>query len=159
MAWWIVGVVAVMFVVVWGLQRMQAVDRQLLRLRRKSGLQLASRVAVWSNRTFGDRKARGPEGPLKHMLKELLVEFFGMPKARFDEILKEIEANESRHSLYDVNEYADLQILVADALFRAGLDWESFMGFAHRKQSVNEERRWNTTSKAGIVEHLKPGQT
>lgn len=96
---------------------------------------LADQHAAWSQETFGSDKERGPEGPLKHMRKEI----------------EEVLANPT-----DLQEYADLLLLLLDASRRAGIGPYSLIRAGQAKLKINKERTWpKPTGMSDAVEHVK----
>lgn len=77
---------------------------------------LFAEVAEWSEKTFG---SRGPIGSLKHLKKEI------------DEILADPT---------DKVEFADAQILLFDAAWRAGISHDELFQIAFDKMEVNRDR-------------------
>ena len=108
-------------------------------VREDKGQALFDRVGVWSNRTFGSEAERGPIGPLKHLVKEALVELLGYDEKAVNNLLL---LPHDRHGVEDLDEYADLQILVNDAVRRAGYSWAELMTAADAKQAKNETRTY-----------------
>lgn len=82
---------------------------------------LWQRHAAWSRKTFGADDVRGPEGPLKHLRKEV-EEALAQPQ--------------------DKHEYADLLLLVMDSARRAGLTSRGLVLAGFEKLAINEQRTW-----------------
>lgn len=89
---------------------------------------------VWSQATFGTTAQRGPEGPLKHLIKE---------------------ANEALEKQNDLMEYVDCLFLVVDAAQRAGFSYNQLMDKAFEKLEINRRRRWGSPSGTEPVEHVR----
>lgn len=94
--------------------------------------------AAWSESVFGTSAERGPEGPLRHLIKEA-GEALGQPG--------------------DLSEYIDCQFLVVDACRRAGFTYEQFMEALEAKLAVNKGRRWGRPSPDQPVEHVRDEET
>lgn len=90
--------------------------------------------AEWSRATFGSDTERGPQGPLKHLRKEV------------DEVL----ANP-----HDLEEYADLLFLVFDATRRAGFSYLDLDNAAWMKLEKNKQRVWSKPTTDDPVEHIR----
>lgn len=90
-------------------------------------------LAVWSQRTFGTDKERGPVGPLKHLRKEAdealeaAVELSGPWPIREDSLEEEL---------------ADCLMLVLDAARRSGVGLWDLVDAARRKLAVNKTRTY-----------------
>ena len=85
---------------------------------------LFKRLALWSNRTFGDEAERGPAGPLMHMMKEVCTEIFLLPEDKWARIEEYLHAQlawlreRGLTTAADPSEYADALILLMDAFRR-----------------------------------------
>lgn len=79
------------------------------------------RRQCWSFDAFGPPSHRGPIGPLRHLLKEV-VEALAAPR--------------------DISEYADCFLLVLDAADRAGFTLGDLLDAANSKLAINEQRKW-----------------
>ncbi len=90
--------------------------------------------AAWSQKTFGADSVRGPEGPLKHLKKEV------------DEALKKPD---------DIMEYADMIFLTMDSCRRAGFTCEQLRIAINEKLKINIARRWSPASATEPVEHVR----
>lgn len=90
--------------------------------------------AAWSQETFGDDTVRGPQGPLKHMIKEV------------NECLKDPK---------NIEEYADLLLLWVDATRRAGFSPIAMIQAARAKLNRCKEREWPKPSADEPVEHVR----
>ena len=90
--------------------------------------------AEWSRATFGSDQERGPEGPLKHLAKEV---------------------QECLDSPYDSMEYADMLFLIFDASRRSGITLEKLINDAEIKLSINKARKWNKPTTSEPVEHVR----
>lgn len=77
--------------------------------------------AEWSDKTFGTPDKVGCIGPLKHLAKEA------------------IEAAENPG---DLSEWADIQLLLWDAMRRAGISDDMLLQAVTRKLAVNMRREW-----------------
>jgi hypothetical protein len=84
--------------------------------------------AEWSQRTFGSDANRGPEGPLKHLLKEAQEAL----DAGFENRAEEI---------------ADCFLLVCDAARRYGMTWHGLLGTAHGKLEINKTRTYPNSNR------------
>lgn len=103
-----------------------------------------SRRREWSHRTYGapprwingepSKNGRGPEGPLKHLQREV-AEVLAAPR--------------------DLEEYADLGFLLFDALDRAGFTVEDWCYAMEFKLAKNRARKWGTPDAEGVVEHVR----
>ena len=90
--------------------------------------------AHWSRSVFGTDEERGPEGPLKHLAKEV----------------QETLANPA-----DIMEYADLLFLVFDSARRAGFTYCELRAAVDRKLEINKSRKWGKASATEAVEHIR----
>lgn len=90
--------------------------------------------SAWSQKTFGTDQERGPQGSLKHLIKE---------------------AQEALQKPDDHKEYADLIILVCDASRRAGLTMGDLLKAAHAKMAENKKRTWPKPVEGEPCEHVK----
>lgn len=91
----------------------------------------------WSNDTFGPPYLRGPEGPIKHLEKEI----------------KEIKKNPT-----DIKEYVDAFFLVLDAARRAGHQPRAFQQACWMKLAENQRRKWPNWKDAALnepIEHIR----
>ena len=88
----------------------------------------------WSESIFGLDSKRGPEGPLKHLEKEV----------------KEILENPT-----DLLEYVDAFFLIIDATRRAGFNYHEFMSAVEYKLAINKRRKWGKSSSNDPVEHIR----
>lgn len=96
---------------------------------------LAADHAEWSRDQFGHDLARGPQGPLAHLLKEVRDELIPAP--------------------FDQDEYADALLLILDASRRAGITSDMLIFLASRKLEVNKKRQWQSPNEDGSVEHVR----
>ena len=94
-------------------------------------------LSVWSQATFGEDKVRGPQGPLKHLAKEV---------------------QEALSEPYDLEEYADLLFLVFDATRRAGFSYEELCLAITFKLNKNRARKWPKPTTDEPVEHIRDGE-
>ena len=88
----------------------------------------------WSHAQFGEPRARGPLGPLKHMAKEV---------------------QEALAKPGDVEEYADLLHLLLDASDRAGFTFADVLAAAVKKLEKNIMREWPKTVGDEPTEHVR----
>lgn len=88
----------------------------------------------WSQTTFGRDAARGPIGPLKHLLKE---------------------AAEAIANPGDLTEYADCLLLILDATRRAGFTLTRLLDAAAVKLDQNRNRAWPAPVDDEPVEHVR----
>jgi Protein of unknown function (DUF550) len=109
-------------------------DDGVLRSNRLSLRQLWFEHSVWSQATFGTDKERGPQGPLKHLAKEV----------------QECLENPS-----DIMEFADLQFLIFDACRRAGFSYNDLELAVTQKLEINRKRKWGKASADSPVEHIR----
>lgn len=99
-------------------------------------LRFARNHTLWSHDQFGGSGVRGVKGPLEHMKKEI------------DEVL----ASGGR----DVEEVADLLLLLNDVRWRAGHSVNDLLDAAEAKLKKNKEREWPTaTDPNAPVEHVR----
>jgi hypothetical protein len=91
-------------------------------------------LSVWSQSTFGKDKLRGPQGPLKHLAKEV----------------QEVLADD-----HNIEEYADLVFLTFDSCRRAGFTYEQLVEAIEVKLKKNRSRRWGAPSASEPVEHIR----
>ena len=91
----------------------------------------------WSQKTFGSDDERGPIGPLKHLVKEIETEL--------------LPPNDPT----DINELADVLILLVDATRRAGHTMENLSHAAISKCVVLSERKYQRPRGDEISEHIK----
>lgn len=110
-------------------------------------------LSVWSQATFGADSVRGPEGPTKHLAKEVLVELLGMEKWKAENVLSGLPTQGA--CLDDVEEYADCIFLVFDACRRAGFTCEDLRVAVNRKLKVNKARKWGPPSATEPTEHVR----
>lgn len=97
-------------------------------------LEFCADQAAWSQKTFGSDSTRGPIGPLKHMLKEV---------------------QEALDNPTDIEEYADLLLLLMDSSRRAGFSPMSLLYAARAKMRKNKEREWPKPTSDEPVEHVR----
>jgi len=90
--------------------------------------------AEWSRKIFGSDEERGPEGPLKHLAKEV----------------QEVLDNKT-----DLEEYVDCQFLIFDAARRAGFTFEEFVLGCFAKLEKNKKRAWPKPTSDQPVEHVR----
>lgn len=89
----------------------------------------------WSQTTFGSDKERGPTGALKHMLRE---------------------AQECIDNSLDIEERADVFLLLLDAQRRSGWTFGDLVNAAEAKMKKNKARQWPKPTSDEPVEHVKP---
>jgi hypothetical protein len=77
--------------------------------------------STWSQETFGSDSVRGPQGPIKHIIKE---------------------CNEVLENPKDLKEYVDIGVLLCDATRRAGFTLEQLVNGMHEKLQENKKRDW-----------------
>ena len=81
------------------------------------GAEQFASVGEWSQATFGTDAERGPIGPLKHLVMEVLIELLGFPRSAVVEFLAGVK---DFADATDIQEHADVFILWCDASRRAG---------------------------------------
>lgn len=91
-------------------------------------------LKVWSERTFGSDQIRGPQGPLKHLAKEV----------------QECLANPQ-----DIEEFADIGFLWFDSARRAGFSLDDLKKAITAKLLKNQQRTWGPPSLDEPVEHIR----
>lgn len=92
-------------------------------------------LIVWSSKTFGNEFERGPVGALKHLEKE---------------------AREAQNEPTDLEEYADIFILLCDALWRVGFTFVDLINAVETKHEKNKKRNWpKNVDPNEPVEHIK----
>ena len=118
------------------LQFKETAYRELAEVRKMTDFHdFAEDHAEWSDNQFGLPSVRGPEGPLKHLQKEV----------------KEALAQQN-----DVSEYADCLLLVLDAARRAGFNSHMLLDAAITKLHINIHREWPKLQDPNLpVEHSK----
>jgi hypothetical protein len=77
--------------------------------------------SIWSQETFGSDSVRGPQGPIKHIIKE---------------------CNEVLENPKDLKEYVDIGVLLCDATRRAGFTLEQLVNGMYDKLQENKSRQW-----------------
>jgi hypothetical protein len=88
----------------------------------------------WSESQFGSKEERGPEGPLNHLKKEI------------DEVLENQD---------DVEEWADVLLLVLDGMSRVGMSVNYVEDAAWDKLNINKRRKWSPPDADGVSEHVR----
>ncbi len=88
----------------------------------------------WSSETFGSDAVRGPEAPLAHLRKEI------------DEVLADPT---------DIEEWADVLLLVLDGISRAGYSTDAVEHAAWAKLDKNRKRKWGPPNEQGFSEHVE----
>lgn len=91
-------------------------------------------LSEWSQATFGKDEVRGPEGPLRHLAKEV-QEALADPK--------------------NPEEYADLVFLAFDAARRAGVTYYGLLEAVFLKLKKNKTRQWGPPSATEPTEHIR----
>jgi hypothetical protein len=120
---------------------------------------LFDRVTAWAARTFGERatpanpSGRKPHGPLKHALKEILVEQMHYPLEKYTALVAELDEDQFTFELDEIADWS--RILAADVLRCLGVSYDDFLCVCHQKQSINDVRMWNPPSPSGVVEHVR----
>lgn len=96
--------------------------------------ELIERHAKWSQKTFGSDDEKGPEGAARHLT---------------DEAYRELNNNP-----YDVEEQADVFLLLLDVVRRSGGNFSDLLHAAIKKQNKNDsKRRWMYNDEKGHYEH------
>lgn len=90
----------------------------------------------WSNATFGPPSDRRARGALNHLKRE---------------------ADEASANLQDVEEFADVLLLLLDANRCAGHSLEDLITAAESKLVKNIGRKWGERQPDGTVEHVRDG--
>jgi hypothetical protein len=93
--------------------------------------------STWSQETFGSDSVRGPQGPIKHIIKE---------------------CNEVLENPKDLKEYVDIGVLLCDATRRAGFTLEQLVNGMYEKLQENKNRNWpkfDETKVNDAVEHIR----
>ncbi len=91
----------------------------------------------WSQQTFGVDELRGPVGPLKHMAKEI------------PEVINAIMNGTGTAP----EEFADIFLLLLDAIRRYGMTVDDLVADSLVKMGVNVTRKWATPTSDEPVEH------
>ena len=99
--------------------------------------------AEWSRATFGPDTKRGPEGPTKHLLKEVQEVLDCLSEKDFTNARKEL---------------VDCQFLVFDAARRCGMSFLELVALCFEKLEINKKRKWGTASMTEAVEHVREAQ-
>lgn len=117
---------------------------------------LFNAVGEWSNKTFGTERERGPVGPLKHLVKEVLCELLGVPAIHFDYFLQNWARTIARsENATDLEELADVCILLMDATRRAGHSAEDLLNAVAMKHAKNLTRTYLRPVGDEITEHVR----
>ena len=95
---------------------------------------LADEVEDFTVKTMGPDNIRGPLPVVHHIHKEV-------QELLFDP--------------YDIEEYADMLILILDGSRRAGYDTQDLLEAAFNKMIVNRKRKWGKPDENGVVEHIR----
>jgi len=93
--------------------------------------------AQWSRKTFGEDHERGPQGPLKHLIKE---------------------AEEAMDCPSDPHEFADCMFLVMDASRRAGHDINALLYAMVEKLEILKGRTYQKVPDGNPSFHIKEQQ-
>lgn len=109
----------------------------------------------WSFAVFGSIEERGPQGPLKHLEKEVKEALESL-----DIILHTIPIPKTQEAFDNSNthfkmELVDCFFLVIDAARRSGLSYHEFMDLAFKKLKINQERKWQPRTSDEPVEHVR----
>lgn len=103
-------------------------------MRTLADLQIA--LGEWSDRTFGDH--RDPRRTLRHLIREV---------------------QEAHDAPGDMQEYADILLLLLDASRRAGLTIREVEQAAWWKFDKDlQYRTWGEPDAEGVVEHVREGR-
>ena len=95
-------------------------------------LRLFRGIHEWSTQTFADERL--PD-VLAHLLHEVREELIPDP--------------------YEIDEYADVYLLLLDALAHAGFEYCALILAAQTKLEINKKRKWGKPNAQGFVEHLR----
>lgn len=95
---------------------------------------IIERHRKWSDEQFGPRSERGPQGPLKHLIKE---------------------AGEALDDPHDIMEYADMMFLFLDSLHRAGFDCADLSEAMAAKMPILESRTYPKVASDMPSEHIR----
>ena len=90
--------------------------------------------AQWSRKTFGKDNERGPQGPLKHLIKE---------------------AEEAMDNPSDPHEFADCMFLTMDAARRAGHDVNALLFAMVEKLEILKGRNYKKVADGQPSFHIK----
>ena len=55
----------------------------------------------------------------------------------------------------DIMEFADMFLLLLDALWRQGFSINQLLAAAYEKLHVNRKRKWKKPDKGGVIEHAR----
>lgn len=86
----------------------------------------------WSQATFGKDSERGPEGTIKHLIKE---------------------ANEVLQDIRNLEEYVDCTFLLFESVRRAGFTFDDLFNMCFIKLHKNKKRKWPKPTPYQPVEH------
>jgi hypothetical protein len=97
-------------------------------------------AAVWSQNTFGLDSQRGPQGPILHLLKEVVetLEVLGVDVSI--DIVYTLRKYQDDEKLW--RELIDCFFCVIDAARRSGLNYEKFMDLVFEKLEINKSANW-----------------
>jgi hypothetical protein len=117
-------------------------------------------LAVWSQATFRTDQEQGPQGPLKHLAKEV--------KEALAECEKCVEFASKTYSFVPgqfpgspelLKECADTLFLVFDITRRAGFTFDQLRVAVNQKLKINMQRRWDKPTSDEPVEHIRDEDT
>lgn len=94
--------------------------------------QLLTAAHSWANSQFGQH--RHPSHAIAHLAREV------------------IELSEKP---FDLEEYADVLLLVFDAAANAGFSYDTLRIAVAAKLNVNQGRKWGKPDAEGVCEHVK----
>lgn len=110
--------------------------------------------ADWSQKTFGSDQERGPEGPLKHLVKEANEALEALYElADFVDIEDHVAATAAEADFRE--ELADCLLLILDASRRAKMSGPQLLQAAMKKLEKNRGRKWGAASATEPVEHVE----
>ena len=114
-----------------------------------------TRLAEWSQRTFGVDGTRGPKGPLLHLSKEVEEALEAIKDLRIPCVTGyDVQKWDARRDKF-FSEIVDCQFLIFDAARRSGLTYDEFVARCFYKLDVNEHRKWGPPIFDGPTEHIK----
>lgn len=97
---------------------------------------LKAEICAWQKQTFGHLRPDSLRSTLKHMRKEI------------DELLEDP---------CDLEEYADLLILLFGCLGDINRSFSDLLRAVMFKMEKNKKRKWGKPDKDGIIEHVREG--
>ena len=89
---------------------------------------------AWSDKNFGNRRERGPVGPLKHLAKEV---------------------QEAIADPHDIMEFADMTFLLLDSLHRAGFSPHDLNEAMKEKMEILKTRNYPRGLPDEPAEHVR----